>query len=119
MAGAWGRALTYSVTIKRSSTNTSSSGVTKFVYDQIIATGLLCSIQDYGGRLKQDDLGQFGLRKKSIIADVDFAVVEQNDLLVDGETGISYRVTHIHFVNDPNAPHYEAIGEQWVPGGGN
>lgn len=117
MTIAWLRALTYSVTVKRGQMVKSASGSTKFVYTAIVATGLACSIQDDGGRMEQDDLGNLPARKKRVIADVDFEVVQQNDLLVDEDTGETYKVFHVHYVNNPNAPHYEANVEQWVPAG--
>lgn len=118
MSTAWLRALTYRVTVKRQTTSKSGSGSTKFAYGTVVATGLACSIQDAGGRMSQDDEGQIPARKKNIIANVDFSVVQQGDLLVDDVTGQSYRVFHSHFVNNPNAPHYEALAEEWVPSGG-
>lgn len=117
MSGAWLRALTYTVTVKRSSQNKSASGATRYVYDQVIASGLACSIQDDGGRQVADEFGNIPSRKKKIIADVDFEVVRQNDLLVDDVTGQTYKVFHTHYVNNPNAPHYEAQAEEWVPSG--
>ncbi len=117
MTTAWLQALTYSVSVRRNTTQVSLSGATKFAY-ATIATGLACSLQDSGGRMEQDELGQLPARKKTVIADVDFAVVRQNDLLVDEVSGETYKVFHTHFVNNANAPHYEADVEQWVPGGG-
>ena len=115
MSSAWARALTYTVTVKRAETQRSASGSTKFAYSTVVATGLACSIQDAGGRMKQDDLGNIPARRKRVLADVDFAVVRQNDLLVDEESGETFKVFHTHYVNSPNAPHYEADAETWVP----
>jgi len=112
----WLRALTYTVTVKRNTTQKSASGSTKFVYS-VVASGIACSIQDAGGRMEMDEHGNIPGRKKSVIADVDFEVVRQNDLLVDDVTGQTYKVFHTHFVNNPNAPHYEAQVEEWVPAG--
>lgn len=117
MATAWLRALTYSVTVKRGAAQKSASGSTRFVYDAVVAEGLACSLQDAGGRMEQDELGNLPARKKRVIADVDFSVVRQNDLLVDEDSGETYKVFHVHYVNSPNAPHYEADVEQWVPAG--
>jgi hypothetical protein len=117
LSTAWLRALTYSVTVKRGETVKSASGSTKFVYNTVVTTGLACSLQDDGGRMEQDEFGNVPARKKRVIADVDFSVVQQNDLLEDEDTGETYKVVHTHYVNNPNAPHYEANVEQWVPAG--
>ena len=118
MPGAWSRALTHSVTVKRNTTHKSASGATKFVYARL-ATGLRCSIQDASGnsRMEVDDFGVLPARKHSVVADVDFSVVRQNDLLVDEDSGETFKVFHTHYVNHPNAPHYEANIEEWVPSG--
>ena len=118
MGTAWRRALTHTVTVRRNTTEKSSSGATKFVYADVLS-GVPCSLQDAGGRLKQDELGQKGLRKKSALFGDEMmgGVLQQNDLIVDSASGLVYRLTHVHDVVDLNAPHVECMAEQWVPGG--
>lgn len=120
MPPAWHRALTYLVTVKRQSAQVSASGVSTFTYGEV-AAGLACSLQDAGGRQTQDDAGQTPSRKKRVLFDAAAAgVVLQGDLLVleNVDPGQTYRVTHTHVVNSPNAPHVEADAEAWPPGGG-
>jgi hypothetical protein len=121
MPPAWHRALTYRVTVKRQSTQVSASGVSTFVYT-MVAEDVACSLQDAGGRQTQDDVGQTPSRKKRVIFDYVAAagIVLQGDLLVleNVDVGQTYRVTHTHTVNHPNAPHIEADAEAWAPGGG-
>jgi hypothetical protein len=118
-ATAWRKALQHVVTVRRNTTAVSPSGATKFVYADVAT--LRCSLQDRGGRLRQDDLGQVpGRSKSAIFGSEAAAVLQQNDLLVvtAGESG-TYRITHIHIVPDKNAPHVEAVVEQWAPSGSN
>ena len=118
MGTAWRRALTHTVTVRRNTTAKSASGATKFVYADVL-TGVPCTLQDAGGRLRQDDQGQKGLRKKSALFGEEMmgGVLLQNDLVVDAASGLTYRLTHVHDVVDFNAPHVECVAEQWIPGG--
>lgn len=118
-AVAWRRALQHVVTVRRNTTAVSPSGATSFVYADV-ATGLRCSLQDGGGRLRQDDLGQTPKRIKSAIFGREaISILRQNDLLVleNVKVGETYRITHLHTVPERNAPHVEATVEQWAPSG--
>ena len=117
---AWRRALVHTATVRRNTTTVSASGSTSFHYADVL-TGVTCSVQDDAGRLLQADVGQMGLRKASVLfGDEMLGLLQQNDLLAlepvdDG--GRVYRLTHIHEVQDLNAPHVEAEAEQYVPAG--
>lgn len=118
----WRRALRTLVTVKRNTTATSDTGATRFVY-ATVAEHVRCSMQDAGGRLRQDDLGQVAGRKKSVTFGPE-ADVQQNDLIVvEGgggvPTGLTFRITHFHqsIDNGGTIHHQESLAEQWVPSG--
>ena len=118
-AVAWRRALQHVVTVRRNTTAVSPSGATMFVYADV-ATGLRCTLQDGGGRMRQDDLGQLPGRVKTALFGAEaIAVLQQNDLLVleNVKPGETYRVTALHTVADRNARHVSADVEQWAPSG--
>lgn len=118
MGTAWRYALQFSATVKRNTTSVSKSGATKFVYTTI-ATGVLCSVQYSGGRMKQEDAGQKGLRKVDLLFGEEMiGQLQQNDLLVLDQDGRTFRITSLHEVIDQNAPHVEGVGEQRVSAGG-
>lgn len=107
------------VTVRRSTTATSPSGATMFVYADVLV-GVRCSLQDKGGRIQQADVGQIPNRVKSAIFGSEvIGLLKQNDLLVlqNVTVGETYRVTHLHVVPDRNAPHVECTVEQWTPSG--
>ena len=119
MGIAWRKALHFTCTVKRNTTSVSASGATKFAYATLL-TGVLCSVQNSSGRMKQDDEAQIGGRKKSVLFGEEMlGLLKQNDLIVleSGDIGATYRLTNIHEVVDPNAPHVECMGEQYVPAG--
>lgn len=118
MTTAWRYALQFTATLRRNTTSVSASGATRFVYADIL-TGVLVSVQESGGRLRQDDVGQKGLRKVDLIFGEEMlGVLKQNDLLVLDLDGRTFRITHLHEIVDLNAPHVEGIGEQVVSAGG-
>lgn len=120
MSTAWRKALHFTATVKRNTTSVSASGATKFVYATIF-TGVQCSVQYQGGRLRQDDPGQMGLRKNSaLFGEEMIGQLRQNDIIVleNSDVGRTYRLTSVHEVIDPNAPHVECVAEQVVTAGG-
>lgn len=119
-ATAWRKAMQHVVNVQRNTTSASPSGATRLAYTTV-ATGLKCSLQSGGGRMRQTDLGQDpGRVKSAIFGQEAIAILQQNDLLVlqNVEIGRRYKIMSLHTVPDANAPHVEATVEQWVPGGG-
>lgn len=119
MGTAWRKALHFTATVKRNTTSVSASGATRFVYATLL-TGVLCSVQNATGRMKQDDEAQIGGRKKSVLFGEEMiGQLQQNDLIVleSGDVGATYRLVNVHEVVDPNAPHVECQAEQYVPAG--
>lgn len=119
---AWRRALRHLVTVKRSDTTTTASGSTKFNY-AVVAEHLRASVQDAGGRMTQDDLGQRPARKASgVFGPEADPVLRQNDLLVleTVDPGKTFRVVHLHRSAGPGGTlhHVEAALEQVVTEGG-
>lgn len=116
----WRKALHFRVTVQRNTTSVSASGSTKFVYSTILS-GVAASVQYQGGRLRQDDAGQMGLRKNSaLFGEEMIGQLQQNDIIIleNNDIGRKYRLTSVHEVIDPNAPHVETIIEQVVSAGG-
>lgn len=107
------------MTIKRNTTATSATGATKFVY-AVVATQVLCTIQNSSGRLRQDDLGQIGGRKKTAVFGPE-ADLQQNDLVVVEKVGgLTFRIVNLHqavALSGSAVHHQEAQIEQWVPAG--
>lgn len=102
------------VSVLRTTTERSTSGSTKFVY-ATIAAGVVCSLQEGGGRMKQAEEGMEPNRAKSALFGQEaMALLKQNDILVleNVNVGQRYRIVHIHLVPDANAPHVEARVEQ-------
>lgn len=119
MGIAWRKALHFTATVKRNATTVTASGATKFAYTTLL-TGVLCSVQNASGRMKQDDEAQIGGRKKSVLFGAEMlGVLKQNDLIVleSGDVGATYRLVNVHEVVDPNAPHVECQAEQYAPAG--
>lgn len=120
MGTAWRKALHFLVTVKRNTTVVSASGSTKFAYATIL-TGVAASVQANGGRMKQDDEGQLGMRKTSVLFGEEMiGQLQQNDIIVleNNDIGRQYRLTNVHEVIDPNAPHVETVAEQVATDGG-
>jgi len=117
---AWRKALHFTATVKRNTTSVSASGATTFVYSTVLS-GVLCSVQNNTGRMKQDDEAQIGGRKKTVLFGEEMlGLLRQNDLIVlesSADAGATYRLVNVHEVVDPNAPHVECQAEQYVPAG--
>lgn len=96
----WRRALRHLATVKRPMTSTSPSGASR-ANAVTIQEHVRCTIQDAGGRMKQDDAGvQQGRKKTSIFGTEAAAFLAENDTVVleNFEVGQSYRVVHVHHV---------------------
>lgn len=122
MSTAWRKALHFTVDVQRNTTAISGSGSTRFVYTTVLS-GVPCSIQAVGSRMKQDDVGQIPGRRHNVLFGSEMLgnQIQQNDVLVitaGGEVGRKFKVVSTHDVVDPNAPHLEAVVESWIPGGG-
>lgn len=119
-ATAFRRAMRHRVTVKRDATTTSASGATRFNYATLLS-GVRCSLQDAGGRMRQDDVGQVAGRKKTAIFGLEMAtVLQQNDLLVleNFDVGATYKIFHLHTSVGGQGSHVEASVEQLPSAGG-
>jgi hypothetical protein len=120
VSDAWRRALNHLVTVRRRSTSTSASGSSKFAWSDV-AANVRCGLQNKGGRMSEKDEGSSPGRRKSAIFGTEAAdVIKIGDLLVleNVNPGQTYKVTHVHVENNPNAPHLAVDVEQWAPGAG-
>ena len=115
MSGAWRALLRDRATVKRGETTVSDTGASATAYTTVVASGVPCSIQDAGGRMRQDDFGQRGERTVRLVfgPEVDVA---QNDLVVDERTLRSYKVMHMQMTS--NGHHLKGTATQWVMDGG-
>jgi hypothetical protein len=114
-SGAWRRLLRHRVTIQRNTTTTSASGATKFNY-ATVATGVRCSVQDRGGRMRQDDVGQIPARQKSLVCGAEVDLRQTDHVVLENfEVGKVFVVTHTH---NSVGDHLEAVLEQVVTEGG-
>jgi hypothetical protein len=108
--------------VRRNATSTAVSGASKFNYSTVLEH-LAASVQDAGGRMRQDEFGQVPIRKASgVFGPEASGVLQQNDLLVleNIAPGQTYRVVHLHRSAGPGGSlhHVEAALEQVVTEGG-